>query len=379
MDYEVEFRSYTDNAWYSVRLVFEGEKLTVKYRNFSDDQDDVFEPGGFNSLEELEEFQGRFRPVSPQLQDSECHKVVKGMVVCAAYTFNPNDVRFYDAIVDEVVPRKHSFENGGEECRCTFILLWQSAGCLSSNNIESMCLIQQNAQLNPMVSSFLEIARKKYGFVSHMDNPIRVSSSPLKRKSTFAERLQQGKKCAKRSPSKIHPSKDLPLGFIAKETQDSWKTGKIGNHYERIEQDADIGGCNRCHVVLINNLDKELSPSTIMEFIHKQTLVSIYAHVLPSSLSETFTSALIVSDCKENLEKLCEFLESPDHIITSARGRPWVVTQKFSWHDACRMSHEKLMFKSQVVDAIQGNRMIMAQSTTSWLLWMIMAQKQNTK
>ncbi|XP_038703996.1 uncharacterized protein LOC120000158 isoform X4 [Tripterygium wilfordii] len=305
MDYEVEFRSYTDNAWYSVRLVFEGEKLTVKYRNFSDDQDDVFEPGGFNSLEELEEFQGRFRPVSPQLQDSECHKVVKGMVVCAAYTFNPNDVRFYDAIVDE------------------------------------------NAQLNPMVSSFLEIARKKYGFVSHMDNPIRVSSSPLKRKSTFAERLQQGKKCAKRSPSKIHPSKDLPLGFIAKETQDSWKTGKIGNHYERIEQDADIGGCNRCHVVLINNLDKELSPSTIMEFIHKQTLVSIYAHVLPSSLSETFTSALIVSDCKENLEKLCEFLESPDHIITSARGRPWVVTQKFSWHDACRMSHEKLMFKSQ--------------------------------
>ncbi|XP_038714519.1 uncharacterized protein LOC120008082 [Tripterygium wilfordii] len=341
MDYEVEFRSYLDDAWYNVRLVLDGEKLTVKYSNFPDDQNSVFEPGSFNSLEELKEFQGRFRALSAQLQDNECQKVVKGTEVCAAYTFNSDDVRFYDAVVDDVVSQKHSIENGEEECRCTFILLWQHglyADCLSSNNIESMCLIQHNAQLDPMVSSFLAIAREKIKAISR--------SSPLKRKLTFAERWQQGKKCAKTSASRIHPP-GAPLGFIPEETEDSWKTRKIGNHYERIGQDADIGGTGRCQVVLINNLDKELSPPTIIDFIHKQTTVSIQAHILPSSLSDTFTSAIIVSNCKENLEKLCEFLESPNHIIMSAKGRPWVVTKKFSWHAAYRTTHEKLILKSQ--------------------------------
>jgi len=101
-DYDVEFRSLADDAWYSVCTVLDGEKLTIKYQNFSDDDDSIFEVKNFKTLEELESLKDRFRPISAQLQDNECHKVVRGVVVCASHSFDGSDNRFYDAVVDDV-------------------------------------------------------------------------------------------------------------------------------------------------------------------------------------------------------------------------------------------------------------------------------------
>lgn len=102
---DTEFRSYQDDAWYSVQLLLEGEtseKLRVKYDEFPADSDDVFLANNFKSEDELYDLLGRFRKVSGQLQDPNCSKVVKGMRVCASDTFAAGEVLFYDAIVDDV-------------------------------------------------------------------------------------------------------------------------------------------------------------------------------------------------------------------------------------------------------------------------------------
>ena len=99
---ELEFRAEGDDAWYSVLVAAQGERLTVKYVGFSDNLDEVFEASRFESFEELKEFEGRFRPVSVQLQDEECSKAVEGLPVCASHSFNGFDLRFYDAVIEHV-------------------------------------------------------------------------------------------------------------------------------------------------------------------------------------------------------------------------------------------------------------------------------------
>lgn len=99
---ELEFRAEGDDAWYSVLVGAQGERLTIKYVGFSDNLDEVFEASRFESFEELKEFEGRFRPVSVQLQDEECSKAVEGLPVCASHSFNGFDLRFYDAVMEHV-------------------------------------------------------------------------------------------------------------------------------------------------------------------------------------------------------------------------------------------------------------------------------------
>jgi len=102
-NYVTEFRNYVDDAWYTVSVTFEGnESLRVKYEEKTDEIDNLFEPGFFNSMEELQDFETRFRPISVQVQDHECRTIVPGVRVCASKEFGPHDLRFYDAHVVKV-------------------------------------------------------------------------------------------------------------------------------------------------------------------------------------------------------------------------------------------------------------------------------------
>ncbi|CAL0301755.1 unnamed protein product [Lupinus luteus] len=102
VEYTVEFRAYSDDAWYSVNLSPEPDgDLRVSYTNISKKCDNVFHARNFSSWKEVEEFKGRFRKVSKQLQDEECRSVVNGMIVCACCEFINGDCRFYDARVKE--------------------------------------------------------------------------------------------------------------------------------------------------------------------------------------------------------------------------------------------------------------------------------------
>lgn len=103
MRYSTEFRNDEDDAWYTVMVTLEEkETLRITYEKFTDEVDQLFIPSFFDSLEDLQEFEKRFRPLSIQVQDHECRKLVPGVRVCASQHFIPDDLRFYDAIVEAV-------------------------------------------------------------------------------------------------------------------------------------------------------------------------------------------------------------------------------------------------------------------------------------
>ncbi|KAK2647932.1 hypothetical protein Ddye_015421 [Dipteronia dyeriana] len=217
-DEELEFRSLVEDAWYSVRVAFDGRagKLILRYCNFPDEKDSVFEAGKFFTFEELDDFASRFRPVPVQLQDSQCRDVVAdGRLVCASHAFTDNDVLFYDAVVEQ------SFEF----LNWQLILIW--------------------------ISIFSEV-------------------------------------------------------------------GRSSNLLFRSSEDADFGGVGNYYTILLENVEKELSPSTIIEFIHRQTSITVQAY--------------------KDLEDLCGFLNNPNHFIVSSKGRPWVVAKNFLRHDIFRAS-----------------------------------------
>lgn len=74
-------------------------------------------------------------------------------------------------------------------------------------------------------------------------------------------------------------------------------------------------------MLFVENLEKGISPVTIMQFLYQQASVSCVAFVMPSKPLETYTRGIIILDNKMNLEKVSNFLESPDRIIVSSRGR----------------------------------------------------------
>ncbi|XP_058068339.1 uncharacterized protein LOC131217435 [Magnolia sinica] len=167
----LDFREYDNDAWYGVRLVLEGETLTVKFLDFGDESDKRLGPSDFEDQKALDDFAERFRPTSVQLQDGECRRVIEGKTVCASHTFGDDDVRFYDAVVETVYSSEHTFDKGEEQCLCEFVLFWQHgpiAGTKTLTSIEHICLIQPgSAQNDPNLDFFFEISRKKLELGSH--------------------------------------------------------------------------------------------------------------------------------------------------------------------------------------------------------------------
>lgn len=98
-----------------------------------------------------------------------------------------------------------------------------------------------------------------------------------------------------------------------------------------MDEDRDIGGVpfnmnkieepGNQYYILIDNLEKDLSPRSIVEFIHRQTSVTAEAYVFPSLLAESYARGAIVLDSKRSLEEIYEFLINPDHAIISSTGR----------------------------------------------------------
>ncbi|XP_062107119.1 uncharacterized protein LOC133818340 [Humulus lupulus] len=339
----LEFRSYPDDAWYSVRVLVEGDSgdvLRIKYCNFPDDNDNVFRAGEFRDIKHLSDFASRFRPVSSQLQDSECSQVVQGLLVCASHHFRTDDIRFYDAIVEGVGHCEHSFANREEECLCTFVLSWLHgpvAGHMTAERLEQICRVQLRKEIDPVVASFLNKVKEKLKTgscrqvttgVTHNDHG-EAPMLKISHKLSFSHHLEQGTKCTE--------------WFLSDTLSSNWA---IGRPHEKNGQDMDFGGVGN-YFVFIENLDKDLSRTAIMEFIEKKVSVTSQAFVFPSLSSDICTRGCILLDNQRNYEKLCNFLEDPDHIIVSSSGRPWVITETMRVPDTLRASVQSLSLVSQ--------------------------------
>ncbi|KAK4594253.1 hypothetical protein RGQ29_018082 [Quercus rubra] len=325
---EMEYRADLDDAWYSVRVAAEenGDVLRVKFCGFSEEYDKVVRVSELKSKRDIHNLSERFRPMSVQVQDSDCSKVSVGDIVCASFAFREDDVRFYDALVDGVENHAHARKEGGEEeCLCNFFLIWMhgpNAENLTSTTVENICQVQSCKQIDPKLDCFLKRAGERFVMTSDPDLISKGDSSPnVKPKRSFLQFANQDTRCAKRSVSKICSSED-----------------RIGSHSDSSILDMDFGGGGNEYVILLENLDKGSSPSMIAEFIQRATSVSPEVYIFPNISSEKSTRGVLSLGSKKEFQKLTDFLDSPKHIIMSSGGRPWVIVEKMTRHNPLRAS-----------------------------------------
>ncbi|KAF5194716.1 Sawadee protein [Thalictrum thalictroides] len=310
--FSLDFHSW-DKAWYTVRLVLQGETLFVKYCNFTNDHDESYSATLFKDSKELEAFIERFRPTAIQLQDHECRRVIEGMTVCASYEFGKDDIKFHDAVVEAINFKDHKIENE-EVCTCTFQLFWingANAGNRTDGVVADICLLQPgDTQKHPIFSLFLEIAKKK-----------------LKATSLCSGQVSEGE-----LPASHGAAVDSIADSKSKSPLKEIKSYKQSLSTARNEQDMnlmeDLKEASGSRYMLIENLEKDLPPSAIVDFVKKHVSISSQAEVFPSLSMESFTKGIITVDGQEDLQKIYRFLDNPSHIILSPRGRPWVITEK---------------------------------------------------
>jgi len=92
------------------------------------------------------------------------------------------------------------------------------------------------------------------------------------------------------------------------------------SHDKSIE-DKELEGKTNVRMILIENLDKELCPSTVVEFLYKHTHVSASIFIFPSLSFEINTRGTIMSHTEQDFQTLCDFLTDQNYIITSSTGR----------------------------------------------------------
>ncbi|KAM5585968.1 hypothetical protein ABKV19_005065 [Rosa sericea] len=342
----LEFRSHKDDAWYDARLFTEdtatGLRLRITFADFSDDHDEFVPANDLATLPDLDALRSRVRRLSLQLQDSECSSVDKGLLVCAARSVHPDDRRFFDAFIDGVVHKEHKVGEGGqEECTCSFILEWihgPQAGTLSVVALENICRVRLPAvdeEIDPALTSFVNAVKEKI-IENTFSNSVENSGEKGGCDNESSSRLR------KRASSQLNKDtsrvrRSLTPSSSSKEIMD--------NISARDGHDMDIGGLP--HMIFVENLEKGISSFTIMEFIYQQLSISCQAFVSPSKQSEVYTRGTIMLNSKKNLDKLSEFLGSPDRIIISSRGRPWVLTEKIPMDGTIRASIETFKRTSQ--------------------------------
>ncbi|KAG4977399.1 hypothetical protein JHK86_036873 [Glycine max] len=331
--YRVEFRACKDDAWYATRVSLEGETLKVKYFNFPDEYDNAFRASEFGDLEKLQEFGERFRTLSKQAQDSDCRSLAEGVWVCACHCFGDDDLRYYDAVVDGVQHGKHYWKAGKETCFCTFILFWlqgPNAGNLTATTIQDICMVQLERQLDPVVATFLEMARRK------IERPAKAMLDMI------SYITLQEKQCANQSVVKFC-SPEVWLFFILFmmfyniNLLTFFLRFSFGFLFSFIwfivschdREDRVIEGTkkNMC-MILIANIGRELCPSAITEFLHRHTSVSASVFIFPNLASEVYSRGAIMLDSEKEFQKLCDFLNNPNCIVISSTERPWVVLEK---------------------------------------------------
>ncbi|XP_058218769.1 uncharacterized protein LOC131329578 isoform X2 [Rhododendron vialii] len=334
--YDLEFRSSVDDAWYTARVVLEApDTLVVKFLDFYEWNDERFSAGDFRSAEAIDEFLGKVRPLSQQLQDNQCSRVIEGMTVCASFTFVTDEIKFYDAVVEAVHYVEHSFAKEEEECLCSFLLFWQhgpNEGNVTSGSIADITLIQHFSQLHSTLASFVKMAKEKVKVTSFASGSV-CDANALTFKNVKLEK-EDNHLSNDRKSSLSQNGLQIKNGVRQSGSFLPTREGNSRKCHEANRQDKDLGGSNMGETgnhqfILIENLELDLSPSSIMEFIHKQTSISTEAYVFPNLLSESFTRGAIVVECKKKLKKIYDFLNNPDHIVTSSRGRPWFITEKF--------------------------------------------------
>ncbi|PKA49873.1 hypothetical protein AXF42_Ash004415 [Apostasia shenzhenica] len=345
----IDYRCPQDDAWYNVRLQLRGgDKLRIMFCDFSEGCDELYGADAFDDEESLEAFLHRFRSRSLQLQDRGCDRVVKGILVCASCHLAKDEVRFYDALVLSVNPSIHSLQEG--DCRCRFELLWQHGplnGQKALAGIEHICLLQpQGTNTNLTLKKFIDIVKGKLKIKVHASEPkpihcasdvaqnsIPESARDVSTPSTTSHCSEYMPGCTtKRSKEQHHLASNSLDTRYSKVKHKLKNSGRGRNSGEDVsEGDFDMGGESLHHEILkkkascyfftIDNMEKDLSPFKLMQFIHEYLGIPCSTFVCPSAAHEFCTRGFILVDKKVHASKIMDFLLNTEYIIVSSRGR----------------------------------------------------------
>ncbi|KAL4555349.1 hypothetical protein LXL04_037967 [Taraxacum kok-saghyz] len=336
--YDLDYRSKNDDAWYTAGVVLEkGKQLRVKLESFeSSDDDEVFSTANFSKHHEIEEFLDRFRPVSVPFDHDECSTLIEGTKVCATYTYD-GSVRYFDAIVDAVYFKEHT----PEKCLCTYLLFWQHGpdeGNITAAPIDGICHIMSGA-LDPKITDFLKPVREK------LTRPSSQSSHTSK--TPFLSRKTSSNQTLKKLQAS---SSDSSSNEDSSSVRFSKGTGKFKT--ELYNQDKEMGGIKETgshhHYIILENLEKNLSPVIMTEFIHEQTSITTSAFVFPSLSTETYARGAVIVDTRQKLKMIHEFITNPNHFIVSKlTGRPWVIGEDVFRDGAFNINLHMLQPKSE--------------------------------
>ncbi|CAA0839053.1 Unknown protein [Striga hermonthica] len=312
--YDLEFKAAEDDAWYSVSVALDtvAQTLTVKYSCSPEVYQVTFSAGGFKTELEVEELATRFRPVSRQVQDTQCRQLEVGTTVCASHGTTQQDLRFYDAVIEAVNHRTHSFAGEEEECLCKFVLFWlhgRGRGTLTSASIANICTLEPLSEIDPRISAFLILAKEEVR-----------SSKSISGLRSFGPGSKGSSSDKSNSSMTIEPSRNTH----GRTCVHSWR---INNYEQWTSQDEDIGPqdglalAKHRHFILIHNLEKDIIPSSIKKFIYKKTNILSQAFVFPRQSLDPFARGAIVVDCEKKAQIIYDFLDNPNYIIESSRGR----------------------------------------------------------
>ncbi|KAM3395135.1 hypothetical protein P3S68_004140 [Capsicum galapagoense] len=254
----------------------------------------------------------RFRSVSPQLQDSECGRLKEGMVVCVGCNaFGGDDMLFYDAVIEA----------------------------------HTQCV----AEVGPKIAPFLKLVNRNFG----------KSSCMLTSASKYEKTASEGSSC-ENGGSNLSIISSFEGMNSSKSIVDVTTGAKIRKYSRLWEDDKDLGWqCPSYHLLLIENLERNLLPSSFRNFIHEHTSVSVQAYIFPSP-SMQYASGIIVVDAKRSVRRyssfwiipptlLCPQLEVEDLVILDTaistsemkyineEAEPLVVTERNLRHDMINM------------------------------------------
>ncbi|KAF3645837.1 hypothetical protein FXO38_19454 [Capsicum annuum] len=162
-----------------------------------------------------------------------------------------------------------------------------------------MCIIESVAQVGPKIAPFLKLVNQNLG----------KSSCMLTSASKYEISASEGSSCENGGSN---------LSIISSFEASFHSTNSI---YSRLwEDDKDLGGqCQSYHLMLIENLERNLLPSSFRNFIYEHTSVSVQAYILPS-LSMPYARGILVVDSEDTRQKILQFLDSLTHLIVSSTG-----------------------------------------------------------
>ncbi|KAJ1262691.1 hypothetical protein BS78_09G129200 [Paspalum vaginatum] len=164
----LEFRAPADGAWYDARVAVQCGALRVMYEEFPEEQDEWFDPAALAaaSTRDVATLRARFRVVSLPLDDARCRDLRAGAPLCVSCELEGGELKFYDGVLESVLPAAHVIVDGEEQCACRFVVRWTEgprAGSMEDVGVERVCCVQSSPVNDPVLTEFLDGVTKRLG------------------------------------------------------------------------------------------------------------------------------------------------------------------------------------------------------------------------